>query len=159
MRLPPLSGQAIRVRFSTLQQTFHAATLLRKREIVLDAALKDDGPELVRILIHEIFHFAWLRAGNPLRLSYEDLVSREIRAHTPGELGWSAEWRKRELSRRDVSSRSRRWREYCCESFCDTAAWIFSGIGRHSEFTLPASERSRRRRWFKESGLTGAIPV
>lgn len=160
MRVPPMSGLPIRVRLSyKLEQPVHAATRLRKREIVLDAALKNDGGEFVRILIHEIFHFAWLRAGNPVRLSYEDLLVEEIRRHTRGELGWSAEWRKEALSRRDLSARSRRWREYCCESFCDTAAWMFSGLGRHAEFTLPAIQRARRRRWFKHNGFTSAISV
>ena len=28
---------------------------------------------------------------------------------------------------RDIAGRTRHWREYCCESFCDTAAWLYSG--------------------------------
>lgn len=155
-----MSGLPIRVCFSSkLDQPVHAATRLRKREIVLDAALKNDGGEFVRILIHEIFHFVWLRVGNPVRLSYERLLAGEIKHHTRGELGWSSEWRKEALSRRDLLARSRLWREYCCESFCDTAAWMFSGLGRHAEFTLPGGQRARRRRWFSHNGLTRAISV
>jgi hypothetical protein len=44
------------------------------------------------------------------------------------------------------------WREYCCESFCDTAAWLYSGVQVHSEFTLAGRYRHRRRVWF--AGIT-----
>ena len=104
--------------------------------------------EFPRIFVHELFHFIWARWGNPARGSYERLVKSEWQAGARGELGWSAEWRKLALAGGDVRSRSRRWREYCCESFCDTAAWLYGGIERHDEFTLGASRRRRRRTWF-----------
>jgi hypothetical protein len=108
--------------------------------------------EFPRIFVHELFHFVWLRAGNPLRWSYENLLAAEFRSRAIGELGWSAEWRKAELKARDVRRRTRRWREYCAESFCDTAAWLYSGVVSHDEFTLPRRCRRSRRRWF-EGGL------
>ena len=126
----------------------HAASFLRERRIVLDAALKKKPRELERILTHELFHFAWLRLGNPKRWSYEELLEAEIRGRIPGELGWSAERTKGTLDRADRVQRSRRWREYVCESFCDSGAWLLSAH-RHAEFTLPAPARRARREWFE----------
>jgi hypothetical protein len=126
----------------------HAGSFLRKRLVVLDRALLEAPRELARIVAHELFHFAWLRLGNPSRRAWERLLAAEIRAGVKGELGWSAEWRKDELRRPDPARRTRRWRAYACESFCDTAAWLLAGAGRHAEFTLPAGARRARRRWF-----------
>jgi hypothetical protein len=126
----------------------HAASFLRGRCVVLDSALLRRPRELRRILIHELFHFVWLRAGNRSRLEYERLVRHEHSSGARGELGWSAEWRKDALRALDRSTRTRRWREYVCESFCDTAAWLYSTGVRHPEFTLAARYRSRRREWF-----------
>jgi len=107
--------------------------------------------EFPRIFVHELFHFVWLRAGNPLRLAWEGRMRDEYRARARGELGWSAEWRRLALSKGDVAARSRRWREYCCESFCDTAAWLYAGVRRHGEFRLAARFRARRRQWFRSA--------
>ena len=107
--------------------------------------------ELPRVFVHELFHFVWLRAGNPLRLAWEARMRAESLARARGDLGWSAEWRKQALTRADVAARSRRWREYCCESFCDTAAWLYSGVRRHPEFTLAAPFRAQRRQWFQRA--------
>jgi len=137
----------------------HAGTFLRERRIVLDAALKGKTAELGRILVHELFHFVWLRLGNPKRRSFEDLLQRELRDRAPGELGWSAEHLKIGLHRGDCVNRTRRWRQYACESFCDTAAWLFSGIARHGEFTLPSAQRHERRDWFRRTQLTRRISV
>src|SRR5207248_8122517 len=104
----------------------HAGSFLRQRRIVLDASLKKQPRELVRILTHELFHFAWLRLGNPKRKSYEDLLRRELRRRVKGELGWSAESAKDVLTRGDIGRRTPRWREYVCESFCDSAAWLLA---------------------------------
>jgi hypothetical protein len=120
---------------------------MRQRKIVLDRALLDTPREFGRILAHELFHFVWLRLGNPVRHDWERLLAAEIRSGARGELGWSAESRKRALSRADRVRRTRRWREYICESFCDTAAWMLSA-GRHAEFTLAAAARRARRQWF-----------
>jgi hypothetical protein len=148
-----LSGKAGRGR------EVHAGSFLRQRRIVLDAALKKQPRELARILIHELFHFAWIRLGNPQRRRFEDLLQGEIRKRVRGELGWSAERMKATLSSADRKRRTRRWREYMCESFCDTAAWLLAGRGGNEEFTLPLSARHARRKWFEQSQLTLQISV
>ena len=126
----------------------HAASFLRERRIVLDAALKSKPRELDRILTHELFHFAWLRLGNPKRRSYEALLDAEIRRRIPGELGWSAERVKESLSREDcVSGAAGDGASTYVKSFCDSGAWLLSGRGRHAEFTLPAATRLTRRGW------------
>ena len=125
----------------------HAGSFLRERRIGLNCT----RAELPRIFAHEVAHFIWLRLGNATRRSYEEVVRGEIAARARGELGWSAEWRKRALRPEDGAGRTRRWREYCCESFCDTAAWLYGGMERHPEFTLPVRWRRERRAWFAES--------
>ena len=137
----------------------HAGCFLRQRRIVLDAALKTQPRALARILTHELFHFAWLRLGNPQRRRYEDLLQGEIRRRTRGELGWSAERIKATLSSADCKRRTKRWREYVCESFCDSAAWLLAGRGGNEEFTLPLAARRARRAWFEEARLTSEISV
>jgi hypothetical protein len=147
--LPEFHGDPIRIHtipgLRDLRGPVHAASFLRERRIAFDCTVA----EFPRILVHELYHFVWLRCGNRLRWSYEDLVRAELHDHSRGELGWSAEWRKVDLETPDVRRRTRRWREYVCESFCDTAAWLHSGIGRHSEFTLSQRCRKSRRRWFE----------
>jgi hypothetical protein len=146
--LPPITGAAIRIeRVRGLRDRrgpVHAGSFLRERRIAFDCT----RAELPRIFIHEMFHFVWLRAGNPVRREFEELVAAERKAGARGELGWSAEWRKAALRDADVRGRTRFWREYCCESFCDTAAWLYAG-GRHPEFTLGRHCRKRRARWFR----------
>ena len=137
----------------------HAGSFLRQRRIVLDAALKKQPRELERILTHELFHFVWLRLGNAKRWSYEDLLRREMGNRVKGELGWSAECAKTALTRGDSVRRTRRWREYVCESFCDSGAWLLAGSGRHEEFTLPSASRRVRRGWFEKTRLTRQISV
>ena len=127
----------------------HAGTFLSQNLIVLDSALKKRPRELRRILLHELAHFTWWRLGNPKRLSYERLLAAELEKNIAGELGWSSEWRKQELSPADRKQRTRKWREYCCESFCDSAAWFHSAPGRHPEWTLPASSRKARRAFLR----------
>ena len=170
---PPLTGSPIRVEFLPALSArrggllsrhpagtpVHAATFLRQRRIVLDSALTSNRRELERIMAHEIFHFVWMRLGNARRHSYEILIAAELRRRVKGELGWSAESRKEKLDRRDRLDHTRRWREYCCESFCDTGAWALAGRGRHAEFTLPPSERIRRRAWFEGQGLLRGISI
>lgn len=147
-RLPPLSGSAIQVEsaagLSDRRGPVHAGSFLRERRIVFNC----EAAEFPRIFAHELFHFVWLRSGNAPRLSYEALLKEEAALHARGELGWSAEWRKRALAPADLARRSRRWREYCCESFCDAAAWLYSGTASHREFTLAARFRARRKHWF-----------
>ncbi len=83
----------------------------------------------------------------------------ELRHRARGELGWSAEWRKKALGIEDPARRTRRWREYCCESFCDTAAWLFAEAGEHEELTLGKSHREARREWFRQAGFGSRISI
>jgi hypothetical protein len=158
-RMPALAGAPVAIaRARELRDrhgAVHAGSFLRRRRIVFDCA----RAEFARIFSHELFHFVWLRAGNPARWSYEELVKGECLANASGELGWSAEWRKQKLAPRDIGARTRRWREYCCESFCDTAAWLYCGVRRHPEFTLAAPPRARRRAWFEGFAKRGALSI
>jgi hypothetical protein len=160
--LPEMTGRPIRIEFLPRltsrnhrleSQTgrgaeVHAASFLRQRRMVLDSGLIRRQRELARILVHELFHFVWVRTGNASRLEFEGVLRKELTRKARGELGWSAEWRKRKLRASDVRKRTRRWREYVCESFCDSAAWLFGGAKYHREVTLAARFRGRRKAWF-----------
>jgi hypothetical protein len=130
----------------------HAATFIRERVIVLEPGLKHAPRERERILLHELFHFVWVRLGNPRRRDWEVLLRAEWEGRARGEAGWSSEWRKRNLLARDVGARSRKWREYCCESFCDTGAFVVGGD--NGEVTLGRKRLGARAAWF-ESGFGG----
>ena len=135
----------------------HAATFIPQRLILLDEKLRRQPKARERILVHELFHFVWVRLGNPRRRAWEELLQTELRERARGETGWSAEWRKRELRPTDTADRSRRWREYACESFCDTAAWMFSGNPR--ECTLGHRRRADRSAWFETQMGKGPFPI
>jgi hypothetical protein len=171
-RLRSLDGRVVRVRFMPALTAdrrhlysnrphgdpVFAGSFIRKREIILDQELAHQPRELARILVHEVFHFAWVRLGNPARRSYEDLLRGEWKQRARGELGWSAELRKNTFAH-PPASHSERWREYLCESFCDTAAWLYSGVRRHPEYTLAARHRTRRADWFRDAFAGGVIPI
>jgi len=158
-RLPPLAGAPIRIgRAPGLRDRYgasHAGTMLRDRRILFDC----EPAEFPRIFVHEVFHFVWLRAGNAARISFEYLLASELESGVSGELGWSAELRKAKLTVADRRNRTRRWREYCCESFCDTAAWLYSGVERHDEFTLATRCRKTRSQWFARTLGGGQLPI
>ncbi|MDW8130571.1 MAG: hypothetical protein RMI94_08480 [Bryobacterales bacterium] len=137
----------------------HAAAMLRRRKIYLESALLGNLGELRRILIHELFHFVWMRLGNLLRREWEELLRGEMVAGARGELGHSAQWRKQALARSAACGRSRLWRQYVCESFCDSAAWWFLRPARHEEFTLGKRWRERRARWLAHLLDRHALPV
>jgi len=157
-RIPALAGQPISVKFATaltahrgkllygapVGTPVHAGSHLRRREMVLDTWLLRNRTELARIFVHEVYHFVWARLGKTRRSLYEELLNREIEARVPGELGWSAEGMKLRLTPADREDRTRRWRDYVCESFCDTAAWMYSHARTHEEWTLAESYRKRR---------------
>jgi hypothetical protein len=159
-RLPDYFGAPVRVRFrpelrawqgrllskSPAGRPVHAACHVRRREMVLDTELLKRPGELARIFIHEVHHFVWVRLGNAKRLCFERALALEIEQHARGELGWSAQLLKNELSPADAARRTRRWRDYVCESFCDTAAWMYSPQSRHSEWTLAKGRREIRAR-------------
>lgn len=161
--LPAISGKPVRLEIrgalADRRGAVHAGAFLRERRIAFDAGLAADRREFARIFVHELFHFVWARLGNPRRWSFEALLRQEICERARGELGWSAEWRKRALQARDPRRRTRRWREYVCESFCDTAAWLLSGVRAHPEYTLARRFRSRRRQWFVQSDVTKRISI
>ena len=171
MKTGPLRGRTIRVNFienlcvnrgkirSGEGRPVHAGSNIPKRRITLDRELLDSPAELRRILIHEIFHFTWVRLGNPRRWSWEELLRAEFGRGVRGELGWSAEGRKARLSAAQVNERSRLWREYVCESFCDTAAWLFAGLKHHDEFTLGQHCRKIRRGWFNRELAGRCLPI
>ena len=171
--MPSITGSPIRIEFrpeltswrgellsgDPRGEPIHATTFLRKRLIVLDSELAHDWPELSRILVHELFHFVWVRLGNPMRRSYENLICVELQARVRGELGWSAEWRKKALSAEDIAKRNRKWREYVAESFCDTAAYLYSECDEHDEYTLKGRRRKMRAAWFKSAFQQGGISI
>jgi hypothetical protein len=128
----------------------YAGSFLRKRKIVLDEVMLRTPRVLERIFVHEVFHFVWSKLGTRLRASYEALVASELAANSSGELGWSAESMKLQLTSADIRQRTRRWKDYICESFCDTAGWLFGSARQYSEMTLGRTERDTRRRWFRE---------
>lgn len=161
--LPAFAGRPIRLAFkpelrawrgkllsgTDRGQEVHGGSQIRKRLVVLDEALLRHPAELRRILVHELFHFVWLRIRHAERLSYEALLAGEFRLRARGELGWSAESRKAKLQPDDIAARSLRWREYACESFCDTAAWHYARVKRHEEFTLAPRFQRARGRWLR----------
>ncbi len=108
----------------------------------------DGRGEFERILVHELFHFVWVRLSNQKRTDWEMILAGELRSRSKGELGWSAEWRKAKIKASDVRQRTTAWRRYVCESFCDTAAWLYCGFAKHDEFTLASAARKARKVWF-----------
>jgi hypothetical protein len=158
--LPPLAGRPIRVKLRRSLGPHLAATSIPRRLILLDADVLLCRGDFERILVHELFHFAWVRLPNTVRRSWEGLLASELDGSASGELGWSSEWRKRKLKSADLLLRTPAWRRYACESFCDSAAWLFAELRNHEEFTLPGRFRRHRRAWFARNfPATGAIPI
>jgi hypothetical protein len=148
--MPRLAGRPVRVEMRRSLGPHLAATSIPRRLILLDSEVLVRRGEFERILVHEIFHFVWRRLSNKTRRDYERVLERELKRRVGGELGWSAERRKVQLTLTDRAGRTLKWRRYCCESFCDSAAWQFAGLRRHDEFALPAASRRMRRAWFQE---------
>src|SRR5690242_14573963 len=72
--LPPLDGEPIRIAFEPAitdrrrpADQIHAGSFIRERRIAFDRELVADPDEFGRVLVHELFHFAWVRAGNQKR--------------------------------------------------------------------------------------------
>jgi len=105
---------------------------------------------LERIFVHEVFHFVWSRLPKKLRESYGGLITQEFQREVKGELGWSAESMKLDLALEDMADGSRRWKDYLCESFCDTAGWMYGSASRYTEMTLDRGSRDLRREWVAE---------
>lgn len=113
--------------------------------MTLETELLQNETELTRILLHELFHFIWLRLGNEKRNSYEALLLEEFRRKARGEAGWPAEVVKARIKHPDGS---RLWRLYCCESFCDSGAAYAALLTEHPEFTLAKTFWTKRSKWF-----------
>lgn len=129
----------------------YAASFIRRRRIVLEASLLDDPAALCFIFVHELFHFVWVRLGNRTRDEYSQLLLQEIARHARGELGESSAVKKAELGQHlKVSPRSPLWRDYICESFCDSAACIFTGAASQSGPKLAKRWTAIRRDWFSD---------
>lgn len=174
MRVPDFSGAPLAIEYMDDPRAWrgklrggpgpgtpvHAGSFIRQRRIVLDTALLRRPREHGRILVHELFHFAWVRLGPAERESWAALLTREAKAHARGELGWSAELTKSRIGPNDRAANHQRWRRYLSEAFCDTAAWLFAGIARHPEFTLARRYRLARRAWFNDFvKRRGTIPL
>lgn len=125
----------------------HAACFARRRQVIVDRGLARTPGELTRIVIHELFHFVWLRMNNRQRREWGDLLRSE---RSKGELGWSSEWRRRALAPGEALLNTKRWREYVSESFSDTGAWIESGGTGDQDRLLGAKWIARRRRFMSE---------
>jgi hypothetical protein len=123
--------------------------------VYLDRAVLVQRGDFERILVHELFHFVWVRLSRQTRLDWEDVLSREFRSRAKGELGWSAEWRKEKLSPGDRTGRTPAWRRYVRESFCDSAARAYSGLTKHDEFTLSATWTRKRIAWMTNLATNG----
>lgn len=172
-RLPELRGAAIDVRYrprltawkgqllskSHKGDAVYAGCFLRQRRMVLDDGMLRTPRVLERIFVHEVFHFVWSRLGQPLRDSWHQVIDAEIVRGANGELGWSAESMKLNVSEDDRKTRSRRWKDYVCESFCDTAGWYFGSAKRYAEMTLGPDQRALRRLWFRQHVLGRRLSV
>ncbi len=135
--------------FPNLGTAIYAAAFIRQRRIVLESALLRQPQTLRLILTHEVFHFVWARLGNKARREFAALLRRELTSGARGELGESSGVRKAALTSTDhLRGSSMRWREYVCESFCDTAAWFYSVETDRADFTLSRRWMTIRRRWF-----------
>jgi hypothetical protein len=120
----------------------HAASFIRRREIVLETELLSK-PALRLIVVHEVFHFVWARLSNAVRASFTALLAEEFSGKARGELGESAAVKKE-------SAGGFLTRDYVCESFCDTAAWLYAPRSKRNG-TLGQRWRVRREAWFAET--------
>ena len=134
----------------------HAAAFIRKRVVVLETDLFLQTDRLRLILIHEMFHFVWVRLSNGQRRTFADLLLDERRGRARGEMGESADVKKRLIQEKlPFDGSSRLWRDYVCESFCDSAAVFFSGVRDRQHCTLAERWAKRRYQWLAHTGEQG----
>ncbi len=139
---------------ATRGKEVYAATFVRQRRIVLDLALLQQPALFRAILIHELFHFVWVRLGNPVRNSFGDLLLKELDGKARGELGESSSIAK--LSAWNSPKGGRHWSHYTCESFCDTAAYLLSGSNAGEERSRLAQRWLKARTtWFVKAASAG----
>ena len=118
----------------------YAATFIRRRHIVLETSLLRRPTLFRRILQHEVFHFVWVRLNNLLRDEFAVLLETECQFRVRGELGESASVQK-------CDPTHSKWRNYVCESFCDTAAAFYAGTPPRLPYQLASRWRTRRQNW------------
>lgn len=134
----------------------HAATFIRQRKIILETALLASADRLRLIFAHEVFHFVWVRFANSSRRVFSELLSTEIGKGARGEIGESSGVKKAQvLARHPHSQNSALWRDYVCESFCDSAAAFLSGAKKIDDSTLAKSWTALRRRWLLDHAGQG----
>ena len=133
----------------------YAASFIHERRIVLESEVLHHPKTLPLIAIHEVFHFVWTGLGNRARHEYKELLRREWEHRAKGELGESSSLKKERLWPAGLDwLSSHAGRDYACESFCDTAGALYSGVAESDWFTLAPRWRKRRERWFQERFLT-----
>lgn len=138
-----------------------AVSYVRERVLVLHRRLLRQRWLGQRLFYHELCHFLWPRLAAGARRRYLKHLRRELAQAVRGELGYSAQDRKRRRLRRVRSGSA--WREYACESFCDTGAYALAraaGLGarlRSVEFTLaPRHRPGRLAAWQRALGRSSA---
>jgi hypothetical protein len=161
--LPPLTGDPIWLCFSPALKVsrgrllsgdhhpgtpVHAAAFVRQRRIVLETELLKSPGKLRLILLHEIFHFVWPRLGNRRRGEFAAILRNEASRGARYELGESSAAKKEQIGLRDRGQNTRLWRDYVCESFCDTAACCFAGVAS-TGFRIAERWRKRREVWLR----------
>jgi hypothetical protein len=151
--LPELTAHRGKLLSGTNRGTpVYAASFFRKRRIVLETGLLSSPAILRFVFVHELFHFAWVRLGNRRRDEYSHLLRQEIDAHARGELGESSAVKKEELQRKfDLGVGSGLWRDYVCESFCDSAGSMFTAGPVHKGLKLGKTWTALRREWFLQN--------
>ena len=126
----------------------YAASFIRQRRIVIEQDLLSSPAVLRFIFVHELFHFVWVRLGNTRRGEYSRLLMAELAGKARGELGESSAVKKAELQLdHELSPGSKLWRDYACESFCDSAASIFTEGPVHEGARLGKAWSKLRRQW------------
>ena len=172
-RLPQLKGRRISVSYrpgltawrgqllsrSHKGDAVYAGSFLRRRSIVLEQQMVKTPRVLERIFVHEVFHFVWSRLPKQLRESYDALIRAEFVLGVKGELGWSAESMKLNLAPEDMEQSTRKWKDYLCESFCDTGGWMYGSASRYTEMTLDRRSRDLRRAWVEKHLEERALSV
>jgi hypothetical protein len=138
---------------SEVGHVVHAASFLPDRRIVLESGLAAKPGELRLILTHELFHFVWPRLGNRARTEFDSLLQTECQSRARGALGESSNVAREQLTAEDAVVRSPKWKNFVCESFCDTAAWLHAGIAESQHFRLARRWRNARAQWF--AGFVG----
>ncbi len=136
-----------------------AVSYVRERVIVLRQRLFRQRWLGQRLFYHELCHFLWPRLGVRARQRFVRHLARERARGRRGELGYSAQYRKARLLGKTGAGAKHlfrtvfqgpAWREYACESFCDTGAYALAQAAgsrqalRSVEFTLAARHRPAR---------------